>query len=141
MQILKDRPRLVDVPNFIDFRGSIGVIEQPSLPFDVKRLYFLHDMKAGVVRGRHAHLHLQQVMICMAGAVEVTFWDGQANDTFRLDSRDAGLYVPPGFWREIMPLEDGSLLAVLASELYNTDDYIYTPEKYLSYMERDEVAV
>lgn len=134
MLMQTDRPRRVCVSNFIDARGSLGVIEQPTLPFDVKRLYFLHDLEAGVIRGRHAHKALQQVMICLAGAVDVTVWDGQKHDVIRLQSRDEGLYFPAGFWREIMPIADQSILAVLASDPYDETDYIYTEEDYLAYL-------
>lgn len=135
MLTMADRPRRIDVSTFVDARGSLGVIQQPTLPFAAQRLYFLYDLKVGVLRGQHAHKALRQVMICLHGAVDVMFWDGTTRETFRLQERHEGLYFPPGFWREITPVQDQSVLAVLASDPYDESDYIYKEADYLAYLE------
>jgi dTDP-4-dehydrorhamnose 3,5-epimerase-like enzyme len=133
-------PFRLPVKNFIDERGALGVIEPPELPFSVRRFYFLHDMKVGEMRGRHAHIRLEQVMICLAGCVDVTFWDGEDRTVFRLQDRHEGIYVPPGYWREIMPQADQSILAVLASEPYDPDDYIATEDMYVDFIKNGRVG-
>ena len=129
-----ERPVRVPIAAFDDARGSLGVIETPTLPFPVQRLYFLHGLKAGVMRGRHGHKALRQVMICLAGRVEIAFWDGRERIAMRLETRDEGIYVPAGYWREVMPLEDGSILAVLASDRYDAADYIHDERSYLDFL-------
>ena len=129
------RPKPINVSVFVDDRGSLGVLDQPLLPFDVKRLYFLYDLKASVMRGRHAHKTLEQVMICLHGSVDVSIWDGTNWEIHRLADRSQGLYFPPGYWREIVPIEDQSVVAVLASQEYDHDDYIMRKNEYLAYLE------
>lgn len=136
----ESRPRRICVSTFVDDRGSLGVLEKPLLPFDVKRLYFLYDLKSGVVRGRHAHKALHQVMICLHGSVDVSFWDGTTWETITVQDRDEGVYFPPGYWREIVPIQDQSILAVLASDPYDEADYIYSKEDYLAYLAQGQSA-
>lgn len=127
-------PTLVPVSLHQDERGNLGVVEGQSLPFAAKRLYFMFDMPKNTVRGEHAHKTLQQVMLCLSGSAEVMFWDGSREETFELSSRDVGIYVPAGFWRRILIKEEGTVIAVLASELFDKGDYIYKKEDYLRYI-------
>lgn len=133
-------PKIMDVACFSDARGRLGVIEDSSLPFDIKRIYYLFDIPMGAVRGEHGHKKLEQFMICMNGVCEVTFNDGTRQYTFTLDTPSQGILVPPGLWRSIKFKEPSSVLCVLASQPYEDNDYLYSYEEYLEWVRTEKEA-
>lgn len=136
---MKNLPRLVDVTSFSDKRGSLGVVEDTDLPFDIKRVYYLFDVPLGAVRGEHGHKSLQQLIICMNGICEITLNDGYEQFHFRLSSPAQGLYVPSGMWRRLHFREPSTVCCVLASQNYDKDDYIFTYEEFQAWVQdRDD---
>lgn len=129
-----DIPRIIDLPSFIDARGSLGVVEGTTLPFDIRRVYYLYDVPIGAVRGEHGHKRLQQLILCMHGQTEITLNDGKRQYPFTLSGPAQGLYVPPGMWRRLRFVMPGTVVCVLASRPYETDDYIYTYEEFLAWV-------
>lgn len=126
-------PAIVPIRSHLDARGSLGVVEQTDLPFEIKRVYYLFDVPIGAVRGEHGHKQLEQLMICMHGRVEITLNDGNGQFHFTLDTPAKGLRVPPGLWRSLKFLDPGTVVCVLASRPYETEDYIYSFEEYLAW--------
>lgn len=107
-----------------------------EIPFDVKRLYYIYDVKDDQVRGNHSHKKLHQVLICVNGSVEVTLKNYFGEETYTLDDPSIGLYVGPDNWREMSSFKDGAVLFVLASELYDENDYIRDYDTFLEYSEK-----
>lgn len=115
-------------------RGDICVVENGiTLPFDVKRIYYLYDVPSGVERGGHAHKELQQLIVALSGSFTVVLDDGTEKRSFFLNRPDKVLYVAPGNWRVLEDFSSGSVCMVLASEKYNSDDYIRDYDEFLSY--------
>jgi dTDP-4-dehydrorhamnose 3,5-epimerase-like enzyme len=118
--------KLFEINSFDDERGGLSFIEEgEKMPFSIQRVYYLYNTLAGVVRGVHAHKKLEQIIIAFSGKFEITLDDGDEQKTFILDKPNLGLYVSPMIWREVSPLEDGSVCVVLASRKYEADDYIH----------------
>lgn len=108
-----------------DRKGDISVFENSvTLPFSVKRVYYLYDVPSGAARGAHAHKELEQLIVAVSGAFSVTLDDGENKKKFYLDRPYKGLYVRPGIWRDLNEFSSGAICLVLASEKYNADDYI-----------------
>ena len=106
-------------------KGDISVIENgETVPFDVKRIYYLYDVPGGVSRGGHAHKELYQLIIAASGSFAVTLNDGNVKRTFVLNRPYQGLLVKPGIWRTLDDFSSGSVCLVLASEKYDAADYI-----------------
>lgn len=106
-------------------KGDICVVENGiTVPFDVKRVYYLYDVPGGVERGGHAHKELQQLMVALSGSFTVILDDGQEKRSFFLNRPNKALYITPGIWRVIDDFSSGSVCMVLASDLYSPDDYI-----------------
>ena len=106
-------------------KGDISVVENgKEVPFDVKRIYYLYDVPGGADRGGHAHKELYQLIIAASGSFTVTLDDGTNKKAFTLNRPYQGLLVKPGIWRPLSDFSGGSICVVLASELYNPDDYI-----------------
>ena len=36
-----------------------------EIPFPIRRVYFIRDFQPGMVRGKHAHRHLEAVLACV----------------------------------------------------------------------------
>jgi WxcM-like, C-terminal len=120
-----DVPGLVSVPAIRNPLGTLGVVEKDSpFPFAIKRVYFLYDVPADAVRGSHAHKHLNQLIIAVAGTFTVELDDGTAKQRFELTTPAEGVRVPPGYWRTLSDFSSGAAALVLASEEYDPSDYI-----------------
>lgn len=126
-----DIPVIVPVNLFSDIRGGLGVVESRQLPFSIERMYFLFDVPIGAVRGEHGHKKLEQFIICMNGACDITLTDGKSSFHFELNSPSQGLLVPPGLWRKLNFREPSTVICVLASAPFDVDDYIYSYEDFL----------
>ncbi len=108
-----------------DRRGNMSVVENgKTLPFDVKRVYYIYDVPGGVERGGHAHRSLYQLIVAVSGSFTVTLDDGNIKRTFFLNRPYRGLLVVPGMWRTIEDFSSGAVCMVLASSEYNEADYI-----------------
>jgi len=108
-----------------DQLGSLIAIEgNRDVPFDIKRAYYIWDTKPYVTRGRHAHRHLDQVLICVKGWFKLTLDDGHERREMWMDEPSLGVHIGPMVWREMANFSESSLILVLASEHYDETDYI-----------------
>lgn len=111
--------------------GNITIIEgNINIPFDIKRLYYLYDVPGGESRGGHAHKGLSQIIVAASGSFDVLLDDGTNKKVVTLNRPNFGLYLVPGIWRELMEFSSGSICLVLASDLYNEEDYIRDYQDY-----------
>lgn len=116
--------RIIDLPRIEDPRGNLTFIESDNhIPFDIRRVYYTYDVPGGSERGSHAHKQLQQLIVAMSGSFDVVLDDGQQQKRFHLNRSYYGLYVPSMMWRTIDNFSSGSVCMVLASELYDENDY------------------
>mgnify|MGYP002532174872 CR=1 FL=1 len=108
-----------------DRKGDISVVENgKTVPFDVKRVYYLYDVPGGESRGGHAHKDLSQLIVAASGSFNVTLDDGNVKRTFLLNRPYQGLYIVPGIWRDLDDFSSGAVCMVLASHEYDPDDNI-----------------
>lgn len=122
-----------------DSKGNISVVENgETVPFDVKRLYYLYDVPGGESRGGHAHKELSQLIIAASGSFTVTLDDGNVKRAFTLNRPYQGLLVKPGVWRNLDDFSSGSVCLVLASEKYDEEDYIRQYDEFLEYREHNK---
>ena len=117
-----------------DRKGNLSVVENGvTLPFDVKRVYYLYDVPGGESRGSHAHRNLSQLIIATSGSFTVTLFDGVNRKSFTLNRPYQGLLVRPGMWRDLDNFSSGAVCMVLASEVYREEDYIRDFDEYLKF--------
>ena len=115
-----------------DRKGNLSVVENGiTLPFDVKRVYYIYDVPGGESRGAHALKELSQLIVAASGSFCVTLDDGRAKQTFFLNRPYQGLYVKPGIWRDLTDFSSGAVCMVLASKKYCEEDYIRDYDEYL----------
>lgn len=115
---------MVSLKTVTDGRGSLTVIER--LPFEIKRIYYLHSITPGSVRGGHAHRKLHRLMAAVNGRFAVTIGGGEVE----LYRPDMGLFIPPMAWIELNDFSDGAICLVLASEEHDEADCIRDYEEF-----------
>lgn len=121
-----------------DRKGNLTVVENgKTLPFDVKRVYYLYDVPGGESRGAHAHRELEQLIVAVSGSFTVTLDDGSNKRSFFLNRPYQGLYVRPGLWRDLDDFSSGAVCMVLASEIYQEQDYIRDYQEFLSFKSKE----
>ena len=119
-----------------DRKGNLTVIENGvTLPFDVKRVYYIYDVPGGENRGAHAHKDLSQLIIAASGSFTVTLNDGINKRSFFLNRPYQGLYIKPGLWRDLVDFSSGAVCMVLASDIYKAEDYIRSYDEYIDYID------
>lgn len=115
-------------------RGNITVVENGvTIPFDIKRTYYLYDVPGGESRGGHAHKELRQLIVAASGSFSVTIDDGRVKRTFLLNRPYQGLLIVPGIWRTLDDFSSGAVCLVLASHSYDEGDYIRDYNEFLEY--------
>lgn len=108
-----------------DQQGSLVALEGcKDIPFQIKRVYYIYGTQREIVRGKHAHKDLEQVIICVSGSCDFIVDDGAGKKTFKLDRPNKGLYVGDNVWREFTNFSGDCVVVVLANQAYTPDDYI-----------------
>ena len=124
-----------------DRKGNLTVVQNGgsagspagTLPFDVKRVYYLYDVPGGEERGAHAHRELSQLIVAASGSFTVTLDDGICKRSFFLNRPYQGLYVKPGLWRYLGDFSSGAVCMVLASDVYLKEDYIRDYDEFINF--------
>lgn len=117
-----------------DRKGNLTVVQNGlTVPFDVKRVYYLYDVPGGESRGSHAHRELSQLIVAASGSFRVVLDDGSVKRSFILNRPYQGLLVKPGIWRDLDDFSSGAVCMVLASEVYQPEDYIRDYDEFINY--------
>ncbi|PAM95556.1 hypothetical protein B4N84_09835 [Flavobacterium sp. IR1] len=116
--------QLIEIPKIHDRRGILSVIEGETIPFTSKRVYYLYDVPSGSKRGGHAHKKQQEFLIALSGSFDVILKDGKSIETVTLNKPNVGLLIVDGIWRELRNFSSGAVCLVLASDVFDEDDYI-----------------
>ncbi|MEY8241646.1 MAG: FdtA/QdtA family cupin domain-containing protein [Cycloclasticus sp.] len=129
--------KIVELPNRGDDRGGLAVIEGgKTIPFDIKRTYYIYDTKQGVSRGFHAHRDLKQIAFCVSGSCEILLDDGKSKESVLLDDPLKALRIDEMVWHEMHDFSEDCVLLVLASDFYDECDYIRNYEEFISLVSR-----
>lgn len=127
--------KIIDLPKIIDPRGNLTVAEQlKNVPFEIKRVYWVYDVPGGECRGGHSHKECKEFIIAVSGSFTVTLDDGKNKHTYLLNHPYQGLFVDTDTWRTLDDFSSGAVCLVLASELYEEEDYIREYEDFLEYI-------
>jgi dTDP-4-dehydrorhamnose 3,5-epimerase-like enzyme len=117
--------RWVDFPPLGDNRGSLVALEGgKTVPFDIKRVYYIYATQPGVSRGFHAHQNLKQVAVCVTGSCRMVLDNGTERTSILLDEPTKGVVIDKMVWREMHDFSPDCVLLVLANQHYDETDYI-----------------
>lgn len=115
---------IIDIPKVEDHRGNIAIIEKEVIPFEVKRVYYLYDIPSTAQRGGHAHKEQLEFLIALSGSFDVVLKDGFDTQIITLNKPNKGLLIKTNVWRELENFSSGSVCLVLASDVFDENDYI-----------------
>jgi len=123
---------VLTLPKIHNRAGNITALNNSvDIPFDVNRVYYLYDVPGGEGRGGHAHKELQQLIVAVSGSFDITLDDGRVKKTVSLNRPYYGLHIVPGIWRDLTNFSSGAICLVLASHIYDANDYIRDYEEFI----------
>ena len=119
-------------------RGSLTVVESGiDLPFSIARLFYIYGASKDCERGAHAHHETWQSFIAIRGSFSLELTNGRDKQLLQMDQPDRVLTVPPMIWARLYNFTADALCLVLASSLYDPDDYIREWNDYLAILGRE----
>ena len=121
-----------------DERGKLVVIEGgQSIPFDIKRIFYIYESDATVVRGQHANRNSEFVLVNVAGQSKVRITDGTEEFVVELNKPMMGVYIPQMIWKDMYDFSPDSVLLVLASTHYDAKEYIRDYNDYIEIIKNE----
>jgi dTDP-4-dehydrorhamnose 3,5-epimerase-like enzyme len=125
---------IISLPKIEDPRGNLSVIENQIIPFEIKRVYYLYDVPSGAERGGHSHKLQQEFLIALSGSFDVILNDGKNSKKVTLNKPNEGLLIANGIWRELKNFSSGAVCLVIASDVFEEQDYIRDFDEFLNYL-------
>ena len=126
--------KMLEFEEMGDERGRLVVVEgMQDIPFEIKRVFYIYGSDADVVRGRHANRESEFVLINVAGTSKVKIHYPNGNECiYSLNKPHTGIYIPPMVWKDMYDFSADSVLLVLASEHYDSEEYIRDFDEYVA---------
>lgn len=123
-----------------DERGYLVAVEgMKDIPFEIKRIFYIYGSDSSVIRGQHANLRSEFVLINVSGQCKVKTRDGKGNEAvFLLNRPHTGIYLPKMVWKDMYDFSRDSILLCLASEHYDATEYIREYEKFLELVNEEK---
>ena len=136
-EIIVKNARFIELKTIADgIDGTIAVAENfKHIPFEIKRVYYIYNLgNQKAVRGKHAHKKLEQALFCINGRCEIGLDDGENQQTVKLETPNIGIYLGKELWHTMKEFSDNCILLVLASDVYNENDYIRSYDDFTDYI-------
>ncbi len=120
--------QVADAPNF-----TMNVLEivkkiPEGTSFEVKRLYWLTNVKNEKMSGKHAHTDEDEIFVVLQGSAELTLDDGTGEEQVMMNTGQM-IWVPRLIWHGFTKLSDDSIVLALSSTLYDPDRKGYVNDK------------
>lgn len=124
--------KMIELKENGDERGKLVIVEgEKDVPFDIKRIFYIYGTQRDVIRGQHANRESEFYLINVAGTSKVKVYDGKEEKVYNLDKPNLGIYLPKMVWKDMYDFSEDSVLLVLASEHYDSKEYIRDYDEYL----------
>jgi len=121
---------------FVDRSGTLGVLDWHELPFQPKRLYWIHSVTPGSTRGNHAHKRLRQFFWLIKGSMSIELSNGLETEKILMQENKELLVVSPGYWRKLFNFSQDAIVVVGADSAYDLNDYIHDWEEFLKWRKK-----
>lgn len=124
--------KILTLKDLGDERGKLVVVEgEKDIPFEIKRVFYIYGSDSTVIRGQHANLNSEFVLINVAGKSKVKVTNGKDEAIIDLDKPMKGVYLPKMVWKEMYDFSSDSVLLVLTNTYFDAKEYIRDYKKYL----------
>lgn len=135
----------VDIRSNVESDGRLLVAESStqSVPFDIKRIFWVRDVIPGARRGEHATKKTKLILIAVAGSCDVEVHDGETCTTYHLDDPTKGLYIDEMLWRTMLNFTHDCVVEAICDHPYDPngetfDDFDEYLEALKTYNEIEE---
>lgn len=130
---------LIEFPVIKNRAGNITPVQSfENIPFGIERVFYIYDIPSGAKRGMHAHKTCHEILVATSGSFEVELDDGTNRKTILLNNPIRGLHIPPGVWATEKEYSSGVICLALASEKYDSEDYINTYADFKRYRQNED---
>lgn len=122
---------IIEIPKIQD-EGYLCFMEGNNhIPFRIKRVYYIFDVIKNAVRGKHTHKTTKQVLFCIRGSITIILDNGKEKEAITLNKPNQGLFLNSLMWHEMVAFKEGTVLLVIASDIFKEKDYIRDYRTYL----------
>lgn len=121
----------VTLSHFSDDALLLSTQNASTLPFTIRRVFIIRDVKKNTVRGRHAHKKTKQALFCIQGSVKIRLDDGHKKKIYTLSAPHKGVFIDRLVWSEMYEFSKDAILMVFASAYFTPSDYIRDRRKFL----------
>lgn len=129
---MEDMYKMCQFKDLGDERGKLVVVEGgEDIPFEIKRVFYIYGSDSTVIRGKHANINSEFVLINVAGKSKVMITDGVRKEIVCLTKPMEGVYLPKMIWKEMYDFSEDSVLLVLANTHYDGSEYIRNFDDYI----------
>ena len=128
----KMNPFLIKIKTLKGEKGNLSILDKENnLPFDIKRIFYVYDIKKNIERGGHAHNKLKQFIWAINGVIEVKSISREGvKKSFLLDNPNIGLFIPELTWTSQHIKSDNTIYCVAASNYYDESEYLRNWEEF-----------
>lgn len=138
---IKDKCPIIYLKEISDNKGKLVVIEsEKNIPFKIMRVFYIYGTDKKIVRGKHANTNTEFVIINLSGKSKLRLYDGVEEMTVCLDSPMKGIYIPKMIWKDMYDFSKDSIMLVLASTYYDSNEYIKSIEEFDKYFHNNDVV-
>lgn len=124
--------KLIEFKQNGDERGHLVAVEgMKDVPFEIKRVFYIYGSDEDVIRGQHANRKSEFVLINVSGTSKVMVDNGVNKIQYDLNRPHVGIYIPSMTWKYMYDFSKDSVLLCLASENYDSSEYIREYEDFL----------
>lgn len=104
------------------------------IDFEVKRIYFITNLKDGI--GQHCHLEEKELFVMIQGSCVATIDDGAGLKKIKMEAPSDAIYVGNYVWHQFEEFSSDAILLALSSTNYNPDrtDYIEDYKEYQKFL-------
>jgi len=94
-------------------------------PFEAKRVFIIKNVPEDGKRGNHAHKKCHQYLVCLCAEFYLRAFNTKGEKIFdEYILENEAIHVPPMTWLYLDNFRLNTIVAVFASEHYDTSDYI-----------------
>lgn len=128
---IHERCRLIALPQYVDERGALVVMEHQQGEQQWTRAFWIHHVENQSERGGHAHRTCDELLIAVAGRFEVELFDGKETMRVLLDNPQEALLIPAMVWCRLFNFSSDAVALCFASQEYFPDGYIHDYQEFI----------
>jgi len=107
---------------FRDDRGVLAPMELAGLISHPARFFWIRNVPPGARRAGHAHRSSSELVIVLSGSVDAVLREPGGQPHREHMTEDQWLLIPPGHFVTLERFTAGTVLGVLATGPYDTDE-------------------